>query len=71
MRVGFIVLLTALVVGLAGCSKPDNRVQHSRQMATKQVDRIDQRTWSVAGFGGLAEGTNPPILVNIVAAQRL
>ena len=62
MRMGLIAVLATMVVGLAGCSEPENRVQHGRQVAAKQVEHLDMRTWSVAGFGGLAEGTNPPIL---------
>ena len=62
MRSGLMMMLAAMIVGLVGCSKPDRMQQHGRQSADKQVDRLDHRTWSLAGFGGLAEGTDPPIL---------
>ena len=61
MRAGILIVLAAMVALVTGCSKP-NRNQHARQLSVKDVDRLDYRTWSVAGFGGLAEGSNPPIL---------
>ena len=66
MRPGFI-LFTALLaafmtVAVTGCSKPDRKHQLARATGAKEVDKLDHRTWSVAGFGGLADGSNPPIL---------
>ena len=62
MRIGILSVFTALLLtGLTACSTPD-RGKHNRQVASKQVEKLDLRTWSVAGFGGLAEGSNPPIL---------
>ena len=64
MRMGLLtMMMAAAVVCLTACSTPDDRAQqHSRSLSSKQVDRVDMRTWSVAGFGGLAEGIDPPIL---------
>lgn len=65
MRMGLLMMLAALLVGLTACSEPDRVQQHGRSLSAKQVDQVDSRTWSVAGFGGLADGVDPPILAYV------
>ncbi len=63
MRMGLLMMLTVVLGGLTACSKPDRSSnQHNRGLSSTQVDRVEMRTWSVAGFGGLAQGIDPPIL---------
>ena len=62
MRFGFMLLAVVVAAALTGCSKPDRKNQLARATGAKEVDKLDHRTWSVAGFGGLADGSNPPIL---------